>query len=622
MANNENLKKGIATQFQSGEEAARNGAKGGKIAAQKRRQKREMREAAKTLLEMAVPPTMPKARATLAAYGFAEDEMDYNMAVLIAQINKALKGDTKAAQFLRDSAGFNPSFMLQEQQFTFEREQRSGSGVEIEDISHVVCDIWGYETWSNMLRDGVAAHLTQTIFYNFADIHLEHIRKCFSNMYNILEGAVRSGKTVDHVLAFAVEVCDTKDKFHLATGSTVANAKLNIGDCNGMGLEHIFRGQCRWGQYKGNDALIIRGPYTNFEEKVIIFAGGGLASSFQKIRGNSYGMWIATEINLHHDNTIKEAFNRTIAAQKRKIFWDLNPEHPKAQIYVNYIDPYVKKAKAGKLSGGCNYTHVTIFDNINISPERLKIIVDQYDPDSIWYIRDILGKRSIADGLIYRQLASAIAGNTDEYRMRKEQVLELIHKGDITKITCGIDFGGNGSGHAFVASAETADFSRLIALRSERYLDGEIDAQTGKRLQDIDPDKLGQLFIRFYEKILRDYGFVTKVYADSAETVLRNGIRTAMARAEHGDVVIANAQKRRINDRIFTVSTLAAQHRLFLTEDCETLEEALSMAVWNPKLVELERLDDGSSDIDTLDAFEYTFERDIGKLNKLQREGG
>lgn len=60
MANNENLKKGIATQFQSGEEAARNGAKGGKIAAQKRRQKREMREAAKTLLEMAVPPTMPK----------------------------------------------------------------------------------------------------------------------------------------------------------------------------------------------------------------------------------------------------------------------------------------------------------------------------------------------------------------------------------------------------------------------------------------------------------------------------------------------------------------------------------------------------------------------------------
>lgn len=35
-------------------------------------------------------------------------------------------------------------------------------------------------------------------------------------------------------------------------------------------------------------------------------------------------MWLATEINLHHENTIKEAFNRTAAAKDRKIYWDLN----------------------------------------------------------------------------------------------------------------------------------------------------------------------------------------------------------------------------------------------------------------------------------------------------------
>lgn len=56
-------------------------------------------------------------------------------------------------------------------------------------------------------------------------------------------------------------------------------------------------------------------------------------------------MWIATEINLHHDNTIKEAFNRQLAAKRRKIFWDLNPEHPKAPIYANYLDVYEAKAK-------------------------------------------------------------------------------------------------------------------------------------------------------------------------------------------------------------------------------------------------------------------------------------
>ena len=38
------------------------------------------------------------------------------------------------------------------------------------------------------------------------------------------------------------------------------------------------------------------------------------------------------------------------------------------------------------------------------------------------------------------------------------------------------------------------------------------------------------------------------------------------------------------------------------------------MAVWDPKSLDLERLDDGTSDIDTLDAFEYSFERDISKF--------
>ena len=35
------------------------------------------------------------------------------------------------------------------------------------------------------------------------------------------------------------------------------------------------------------------------------------------------------------------------------------------------------------------------------------------------------------------------------------------------------------------------------------------------------------------------------------------------------------------------------------------------MAVWNPDKLDLERLDDGTSDIDTLDAFEYSFEKYI-----------
>ena len=55
--------------------------------------------------------------------------------------------------------------------------------------------------------------------------------------------------------------------------------------------------------------------------------------------------------------------------------------------------------------------------------------------------------------------------------------------------------------------------------------------------------------------------------------------------------------------------------RFFLTKDCESLEIAFSEAVWDTEVKDKdERLDDGSTDIDSLDAFEYTIERDMKYL--------
>lgn len=464
----------------------------------------------------------------------------------------------------------------------------------------------------------------KTIPFNFGEPHKEYIRRCRNSTYNILEGAVRSGKTIDNVFAFAHELKTTKDKIHLASGSTLGNAKMNIGDANGFGLEWIFRGQCRWGKYKGMEALIIQGPDTNFRQRIVIFAGSFKADSYKAIRGNSYGMWIATEINLHHDNFIKEAFNRQLAAVNRKIFWDLNPEHPKAPIYTQYLDVYAEKAAAGTLLGGYNYQHFDIFQNINIPPGRLEEIISQYDEGSIWYIRDIEGRRTIAEGLIYPKIATSIAAKDRRFMIpaAKAQAmaragLTPIQQGEteaIIEINVGIDFGGNGSGHAFVATGLTEGYEKLIVLRTKRYVEGERDPDTKKRLDDIDPNKLSDLFLSFFEGVMRDYGFVTKVYADSAEPVLIRGIRNTLNNANYGNTKVEHARKSAIIGRIRTVTSLAAQGRIFYTEECETFELAISMAVWNPKKIELERLDDGTSDIDTLDAFEYTFENRIKKL--------
>lgn len=458
----------------------------------------------------------------------------------------------------------------------------------------------------------------KSIHFNFGEEHKAYIRRCRHCTYNILEGAVRSGKTVDNVFAFAYELKRTPDKIHLASGSTLGNAKMNIGDANGFGLEWIFRGQCRWGKYKGMEALIIQGPDTNFKQKIVIFAGSFKADSFKAIRGNSYGMWIATEINLHHDNFIKEAFNRQLAAINRKIFWDLNPEHPKAPIYTKYLDVYAEKAAAGTLLGGYNYEHFNIFQNINISQQRLQEIISQYDKGSIWYIRDIEGNRAIAEGLIYPKLATGIAAKDRRFILPYTECIKMAKANKIIEIYIGVDFGGNGSGHAFVATGFTESYEQLIVLRSKRYLEGERDPDTGRRLDDIDPETLNRLFLNFYKCVLNDFGFVTKVYADSAESVLIRGLRNTLIKMNFGDTRVENARKMPIIERIRTVTTLTSQNRIFFTEECKTFEEAVSMAVWNPKEIKLERLDDGTSDIDTLDAFEYTFER---KINKLLRIG-
>ena len=272
------------------------------------------------------------------------------------------------------------------------------------------------------------------------------------------------------------------------------------------------------GKYKGNEALFIKGPATHNRQKIVIFAGGAKEDSYKKIRGNSYGMWIATEINLHHDNTINEAFNRQLAARRLKIFWDLNPDNPRAPIYSEYIDRYQRRDRGPEsFPGGYNDMHCTIDDNINISPDRLREIESRYDVKSIWYLRDIKGMRVAATGLIYRRFADDV---------NAKRCTSLAGSGekpvDLMEITLGIDFGGSGSGHSFTATAITRGYQKVIALASEWIACKD---ENGNQIE-IDPEMLGKRFCDFCQKILSRYGYITTVYADSAEQTLIAGIRS------------------------------------------------------------------------------------------------
>ena len=213
-----------------------------------------------------------------------------------------------------------------------------------------------------------------------------------------------------------------------------------------------------------------------------------MENSFKSIRGNSYGMWIGTEINLHAKSFVKEAMNRTIAADKRKVFWDLNPDNPKAWIYTDFIDKYAADTKAGAFVGGYNYEHFTIDDNVNISDERKAEVKSQYDITSLWYKRDILGLRIAAEGLIFQSFAN----NPENYTLTVSE----LDKNRITSIQIGIDFGGNKSKTTFVATAYIDGFKKLIVIA-----DHKIDSGKG----EVSPEIINTDFIRFVKTLYQRY---------------------------------------------------------------------------------------------------------------------
>ena len=439
--------------------------------------------------------------------------------------------------------------------------------------------------------------LKKTIPYNFSKKHIAYIRRCGDCVINVAEGAVRAGKTVDNVLAFCRALEKSRDLLHLASAATAATAKTVIGDSNGFGIEHYFRGQCKWGKYKGNEALIVCGRSTGYRKRIIIFVGGAKADSYKKFRGMSVGMWIATEINLHHDNTIKEAFNRQLAALDRRVFWDLNPSQPQASIYKNYIDLYAKQAAEGKLAFGYNYQNFTIFDNINISEENRRQVISQYCPGTVWYRRDILGERVAAEGLIFRDFADA-----------PEKFITESYPKSMRMINIGVDFGGNKSKTTFVATCIIGNFQSVCVLA-----DYKVEGGKGT----IDTDMVCKKLLAFYKFIRSLFPSVPiyAIYCDSAEQMIINTIRTFMLK-NGVSAAVKDSFKGAVTDRIYALNSLMAQGRFTVYRDCTNVISSLKEQVWDDtKTGEDVRLDNGTCDIDTADALEYSFSSFLKYLN-------
>jgi hypothetical protein len=164
----------------------------------------------------------------------------------------------------------------------------------------------------------------------------------------------------------------------------------------------------------------------------------------------------------------------------------------------------------------------------------------------------------------------------------------------------GVDFGGGSSAHAFSCTGFTTG-GAIVTL--DEYREKEA----------LNPTKLEKDFVDFVKRCQMRW-LVTDVWCDSAEQTLINGLRTAAAKAHIG-VNIGNAMKKPINDRIRALCLLMGAGKYFINRACPVTIDALKSALWDSKhTTEDVRLDDGTTNIDSLDALEYSWEREIPNL--------
>lgn len=411
----------------------------------------------------------------------------------------------------------------------------------------------------------------------------EYIKRTQTCWLNVAHGGKRGGKNVINGLAFCIALENHPDKLHLIAGYDTSSAKLNILDCDGYGVLNYFAGRCKEGKYKNRECLYIN---TATGTKVLLISGGGKANSYKTIKGNTYGMAYITEANECHPDFLKEVEDRTLSSDDRKIFHDLNPKSPKHWYYEEYLKFHEEQQKKDS-NYGFNYEEFNIFDNLSITNDKLKKVLSTYDKNSIWYKRDILGKRIASESFLF----SPIIDHEQDY---------IVEKANIGYVSMGIDFGGNGSAHSFVTSSILRDFSEVTVLRSDRT---EIINDIHIKLKQLkDAFKKHLLFI------LNKYGKVDIIWADCAEQVLISALQEVLDELELS-IPIKDSIKTPINSRIYAINMLLMIKKLkFVKGDTDTIIKALQEAVQDPKENEDRWLDDGTSDIDSIDGFNYGIE--------------
>ena len=399
-----------------------------------------------------------------------------------------------------------------------------------------------------------------------SDKQLEFWREA-TRRWNVKTGATRSGKTyMDYFLIPRRLIAGAgKEGLNVILGNTRETIRRNVL----LPMVSIY-GADRISSIRTDSSC------TMFGQQVFIL-GADNEAHVNKLRGASIKYCYGDEITTWNQGVFEMLKSRL---DKPYSVFDgtCNPEGPQ-HWFKTFLD-----------SGADIYQQAySIDDNPFLDPAFVENLKREYS-GTVLYDRYIRGLWVAAEGAIYKQFND----HPERY------IVTDLGGQTINRAVIGVDFGGGTSAHAFCCTGFTNRGSIVIL---DEY----------HEQQALDPSKLERDFVDFVRRCQMRW-LVTDVWCDSAEQTLINGLRVAAAR-ERLAANVGSALKRGINDRIRATCLLMGAGRFYVNADCKETIDALRSAVWDGrKQTEDVRLDDGSTNIDSLDAMEYSFEREIPSL--------
>lgn len=395
----------------------------------------------------------------------------------------------------------------------------------------------------------------------------------------IADGAIRSGKTLSMSLSFVMWAMSSFDGMTFGMcGKTIASFRRNV--LFWLKLMLLSRGY-KVKEKRGDDnyVLITRGSVQN-----IFYIFGGKDESSQKlIQGVTLAGIFFDEVALMPESFVNQGTGRC-SVDGSKFWFNCNPDNPAHWFKKNWID----KAKEKRLI----YLHFDMNDNLSLSEKIKERYRSMYS--GVFYKRFILGLWVAAEGAIY----TLFAAEPDTF------ILDKLPD-DIDFCTFGMDFGGHGSAHAIICTGYSRHLQRIVVV-DEYY-----------RKEVISPSQLEADTVAFIKRCQARFPNTHDMYCDSAEQVLIKGIRQAVAK-ERLKINIHNARKGEIIDRIRFFDAMMSQRRFYVMRNCRHLTDALQAAVWDSKKLEDVRLDNGTTNIDSLDALEYSAETHMNTMLKVR----